>query len=117
MDDSVIEDPIESESASQETINSGKRMFSDSYRAIYNSTPSYKGGVSNVLVNTVLFCVQYVGFHEDRDKNTFGYFKKNRYIPQSNFIFNFISEVVCEMSPNSSGFLILVKEEGSTNAK
>ena len=39
------------------------------------------------------------------------------YKPQSNFLFDFITEVVCETFPQSSGFLMSVKTEGSNEAK
>ena len=54
------------------------------------------------------------GFFDDDENNTFGYFKKGTYMPQSNFTFEFVSEVVCESWPQSSGFLVKVKAEGSS---
>ena len=38
-------------------------------------------------------------------------------MPQSNFLFDFIAEVVCESSPQSSGYLVKVKSEGSAVEK
>ena len=61
-------------------------------------------------------CTICIGFHDDENNNTFGYFKKGVYMPQSNFLFDFLSEVVCESSPQSSGFLIDVKVEGSATS-
>ena len=56
------------------------------------------------------------GFHDDETNNTFGYYKKGVYMPQSNFLFEFVAEVVCESFPQSSGFLINVKAEGSASS-
>lgn len=39
-------------------------------------------------------------------------FKKGEYVPQSNFTFDFVSEVICKSHPQSSWFLLNVKEEG-----
>ncbi len=58
-----------------------------------------------------------LGFHDDCENNTFGYYKKMVYMPQSNFLFDFLSEVVCEASPQSSGYLISVKSEGSSEKR
>ena len=38
-------------------------------------------------------------------------------MPQSNFLFDFIAEVVCESNPQSSGFLMTVKTEGANEEK
>ena len=35
-------------------------------------------------------------------------------VPQSNFVFEFTTEVVCETYPQSSGFIVKVKEEGAS---
>ena len=53
----------------------------------------------------------FLGFHEEN--NTFGCYKKGVYVPQSNFSFEFVAKVICESHPQSSGFLVAVKEEGS----
>ena len=49
------------------------------------------------------------------DNNTFGYYKKGIYMPQSNFCFKICAEVVCDVFPQSSGFVINVIAEGSSN--
>lgn len=56
-----------------------------------------------------------IDFSEDNDAGTFGFLKKGSYKPKSNFTFEFVSEVVCKSYPQSSGFLISVREEGSAN--
>ena len=38
-------------------------------------------------------------------------------MPQSNFLFNFIAEVVCESNPQSSEFLMTVKTEGANEER
>lgn len=68
--------------------------------------------VSNCMTNAIL-CI--LGYHDDCDNNTFG--KKGVYMPQSNFLFDFIDEVVCTTSPQNSGFLITVKSEGSNESR
>ena len=42
---------------------------------------------------------------------------KGTYMPQSNFLFDFIAEVVCESNPQSSGFLMTVKTEGANEER
>ena len=54
----------------------------------------------------------FLGFHEEN--NTFGFYKKGVFVPQSNFSFEFVAEVICEAHPQTSGFLVAVKEEGSS---
>ena len=55
----------------------------------------------------------FIGFHDDSTHNTFGYYKRGVYMPQSNFLFEFITEVISEADPQSSGFLLMVKTEDS----
>lgn len=57
------------------------------------------------------------GFFDDNDNNTFGCYKKGVFVPQSNFAFDFVAEVICESCPQSSGFLLKVKKEGSVNSR
>lgn len=54
------------------------------------------------------------GFKDDDENNTFGCLKKGIYMPQSNFAFEFVTEVICQSWPQSSGFLVKVKAEGSS---
>ena len=46
-----------------------------------------------------------------------GYFKERQYIAQSNFNFEFVAEVMCESTPQSSGFLLSVTREGSDGSR
>ena len=46
-----------------------------------------------------------------------GYYKKGAYMPQSNLLFDFTAEVVCESYPQSSGFLMTVKTEGANEER
>ena len=52
-----------------------------------------------------------IGYHEDPIKASFGYFKNGKYIPQSNFWFELVAEVVFQTAPQQSGFLLSVKKE------
>ena len=54
----------------------------------------------------------FLGFNEEN--NTFGFYKKGEYVPHSNFSFEFVAEVICESHPQTSGFLVAVKDEGSS---
>ena len=56
----------------------------------------------------------HVVFHDDQKEKTFGIIKKGVYMPASDFIFELVAEVICEV-PSSSGYLInLTPHNGNT---
>ena len=64
-----------------------------------------------------MYIIMPIGYHDDRSNKTFGYFKERQYIAQSNFNFEFVAEVACESTPQSSGFLLSVTREGSDGSR
>ena len=62
----------------------------------------------------LLYCICISGFHDNIYNGMFGVYRKGIYVPQSNFVFEFTTEVVCETYPQSSGFIVKVKEEGAS---
>lgn len=58
----------------------------------------------------VFFYLCALGLYKDTEKN-FGVMKKGKYRPMSDFQFEFVSEVICCSSPQSSGFVIRLTPE------
>lgn len=57
-----------------------------------------------------------VDFHDDPKENTFGIMKKGVYLPASGFLFNLVTEVICDV-PSSSGYLINLTPRNSSQTR
>ena len=67
----------------------------------------YKEAVTHAVLSWSLYHIIFIsGLHDDIDNGTISVCIKGVYVPQSNSVFEFVAEVVCETYRQSSGCIV-----------
>lgn len=70
----------------------------------------YKAAVTHAVLSWSWYhIICNSGFNDDIDNGTIGVCIKDVYVPQSNSVFEFVAEVVCETYPQSFGCIVKEK--------